>query len=221
MFGSAWDGKARNLTLVTLKKKEREKSNELKLNILNGRQYWQGGREWPREAASRWGEVLHTLANLWTFAPLHLTICQTPALFGVDSGGEICSFPLYVHMCVRLCILWVHYSSAMCFVLSKFHSENATHMFTKQRLCGNPLKETKIPFQTEAKCRSPQIFMWLWPQMAALFIQPQHWTEGFSLGSWNISVFPNGRRPLPPCWWPRASVPAKSWGKRSLESHVG
>lgn len=51
--------------------------------------------------------------DVCTFA-LKKTICQTPALLGFDSGGEICSFPLYVHMCERLCILWVHYSSAMC-----------------------------------------------------------------------------------------------------------
>lgn len=49
--------------------------------------------------------------DVCTFA-LKKTICQTPALFGFDSGGEICSFPLYVHMCV--CV-FVHIVGALMF----------------------------------------------------------------------------------------------------------
>lgn len=106
--------------------------------------------------------------DVCTFA-LKKTICQTqtPTLFGFGSGGETLSFP---HASPPLCVLCVHYCVWLwlrvfvCFVhnlISVSLTENATHVFTKRGLCGNPLKEAKMSFQTEAKCWSPQIFMWL------------------------------------------------------------
>lgn len=103
--------------------------------------------------------------DICTFAlrkTIHQT--QTPTLFGFDSGGETLSFPharphlcvVCAHYCVWLCVLCV-----LCNLISVSLTENATHVFTRHGLCGNPLKETKISFQTEAKCWSPQIFMWL------------------------------------------------------------
>lgn len=104
--------------------------------------------------------------DVCTFA-LKKTICQTPdprpclvLTLGVKPTHFRMQGPLYVCVpCVHSCV-WVW----LCFMhnlISVSLTENATHVLTKHGICGNRLKETKIPFQTEAKCWSPQIFMWL------------------------------------------------------------
>lgn len=142
--------------------------NELKVNTLNGRAAAGTGKGGGRRDSVEMGRHfphIGTFLDVCTFA-LKKTICQTqpPTVFGFDSGGATLSFPHArpplrgpcVHHCVWLAVF-------VCFVHNLIKvslTENATHVFTKHGLCGNPLKETKISFQTEAKCWSPQIFMW-------------------------------------------------------------
>lgn len=106
----------------------------------------------------RWGDIFLALANFWTFAPLHLrkqsgsprprrclvfTLEVKPSHFLMHTSCSVCT----------VCVCTIVFDCVFCAQkIPPMHSR-------KHGLCGNPLKETRISFQTEAKCRSPQTFM--------------------------------------------------------------
>lgn len=102
---------------------------------------------------------------------LKKTICQTPdpdpVWFWLRRWNRLISSCRAPSVCV-LCVCTIVFDCDCVFFVCFQHNlirvsltENTSHVFTKHGLCGNSLKEAKISFQTEAKCWSPQIFMWL------------------------------------------------------------
>ena len=158
----------------------------------------------------RWGDIFHTLANFWTFAPLHLrkqsARPQTPTLFGFDSGGETYSFPhtrphlsvytLYAQLCLSVTV----FLCVLCIILSKFHSQKRPPMYLQFiGFVVTTLKKQKSLSRQKQSVEAHKNSCG-YATDGSLFIKPQYETEGFNLGSRKIFVFPYGRRALPPCW---------------------
>lgn len=118
------------------------------------------------------GRLFPHIGKFWTFAPLHLRkqsarprpqpcLALTPALNGENDSFSharppLCVCTVYAQLCLTVTVCFCVFSAQS---YLSFTQENATHLHTKRGLCGNPLKETKISLQTEAKCCRPQIFM--------------------------------------------------------------
>lgn len=186
------------------------------------------GTDGGREQRQCWGG--ETFSTHWqislTLAPLHLSKQsarpQTLTLFSFDSGGEADSFPhagphscmyIIVFDCVFLCVFYI--------ILSQFHSHEIPPMRSENMgFVVTPLKKLKCLSRQKQSVEAHKYSCGCATD-GSLFMQPQRWAQCSSLGLRNISVFPNGRLPLPPCWWPSASAPAKSWGECSPETHVG
>lgn len=126
----------------------------------------------------RWGDIFHTFANFWTFAPLHLRKQsgrpQTPALFGFNSVGETDSFPL------RVCVLWVQYCVFLCIILSQFHSLKMPPMYSQSTgFVVTSLKKLKSLSRQKQSVEAHK-YSCGYATDGRLFMQPQHYSEGFS-----------------------------------------
>lgn len=205
VFSSALhDEKSRNSTFCG----EIKKSSLVALKWAQGKHIrWKGcGRNWQGVKEQRQCSDGETFSTHWQI----LDICtlalkktiyqtQTPALLGFlfcsSSRGKTYSFPHAGPLCVSTVVCNCDCVFVWSFISASL-GENTTHVYTKQRLCGNTHLETKTWFQTGAKCSSPQIFMWLCHKIA---VSSCSFGIPTSASVHEKCLFPSGRLFIPPC----------------------
>lgn len=140
---------------------------------------WEGSRD----VVLRWGDIFLTLANFWTFAPLHLrkqsarprpqpclvlTLDMKPSHFLMQSPPlcvlRVCAI-VFDHDCKFLCVL--------CIILFQFHSQKMPPMYSQSMgFVVTPLKELKSLSRQEQSVEGHK-YSCGYATDGSLFIQPR------------------------------------------------